>query len=176
MHAGIFFHTISIDRNDRNLRIPCRFQRLADKTHIIGGSAASSGLYHHDCQLIGIVFSGKNFCQNLTGYNKGRVAGVIVHIFQSQIQHILIFRTHHDQPVSGTAKRRFKKVKMRLNHTCTKDRIARILHFLRIFFPFIILKDREAGSGLTFPHFHSRHHRTDADPGCTQVIYFVNFQ
>ena len=55
--SGIGFHAVGIDRNNRNLRHSCFFQRPSDKSDVIGGAATTSGLSHKYSCFIQIIFS-----------------------------------------------------------------------------------------------------------------------
>ena len=54
----IGLHTVCINRNNRNLGHTGFFKCPADKSDIVGGTAAAAGLAHKDCCAVQIIFSG----------------------------------------------------------------------------------------------------------------------
>ena len=72
--------------DDRNLFHSCFPQCPSDKTDVIGGAAAASGLCDDHGGAVKIVFAGQQRLHKLAHHKEGRVAGVIVDIFQSVFQ------------------------------------------------------------------------------------------
>ena len=50
--ARIRLHAVGIDGDDRNLRHACLVQCTADKSDVVGGTAAAAGLAHEDGGMV----------------------------------------------------------------------------------------------------------------------------
>ena len=63
------------------MRISGFFQCPSDKSDIVGSTASTTGLADDDSKMIGIIFTGQDRIHNLTDYDQGWIAGVIVYVF-----------------------------------------------------------------------------------------------
>ena len=79
--AGIGFHAVGVDGNYRHLGHSGLFQGAADKTDVVGGTAASAGLAHKNGRFVQIVFSRQQRVHDLTDYDQRGIAGVVVDVF-----------------------------------------------------------------------------------------------
>ena len=88
--ARIGLHAVGIDRDHGNLRHARFFKGTADKSNIVGSPASASCLAHENCRVIEVIFAGKKGIHDLADDDEGGVAGVIVHVLQSDIHGIAV--------------------------------------------------------------------------------------
>ena len=62
--------------------------------------------------MIQIIFAGKQSLHDLSDYHQGRVAGIVVYIFQTHIHGILVVIRQHFQLVTGGIKCRLHDVEV----------------------------------------------------------------
>ena len=56
-------------------------QRTADKADIIGCTASAACLADDDSEMVCVILTGQDGVHDLSDHDKGRIAGVVVHIF-----------------------------------------------------------------------------------------------
>ena len=81
--ARIVFNALRGNGDHWNLRITSIDQRLANQTEIVCGSAHAAGLGDGERGVFRIVFAVQNRVHELTDNHDGRVAGVVVYIFET---------------------------------------------------------------------------------------------
>ena len=155
--------------------IPGFFQSTADKSDIVGRTAAASGLGDNHCQMVCIIFSGENRVHDLPDDHQGWIAGVVVDIFQSYIDCVFIIIWKNFNLIAGCAEGRFNQVEVNRRHLRAEDRILLLHLFRKRYFP-----DRGA---VNFPFFllgvpdtDRSQKRTNPDSCRSQVVDLVNFQ
>ena len=148
-------------------------QRAADKADVVGCTAAASGLADDDCQMIGVIIAGEDSVHDLSDNDEGRVAGVVVYIFQSHIHGLPVVVRKHLDLITGSLECRLQKLEVDRRHLGAEDcvSLAHLLgkrHFLN--------RSRTDGTLGVFllPHADSGEKRAHADAGCSEVIYFVD--
>ena len=90
METGITLDTAKIQGDNRYLFHSGFCQGTADKAYIVGSTTAAACLGHDDGCLIQIIFTGKQCFHDLTDYQQGRIAGIVIYIFQSNVHRVLI--------------------------------------------------------------------------------------
>ena len=82
LKAWILFKTAQVDADDRNLLHACFLQGTADEADIVAGTASAAGLGDQDGCFVQVVTAGQEGVHDLSHHNQGRIAGIVVHIFQ----------------------------------------------------------------------------------------------
>ena len=88
LEAWIVLNALRGNGDHRNLRVAGIHQRLANQTEIVGGTAHAAGLCDGQRGMVGIVPALQNRIHQLADDHDGRIAGVVVHIFETGF-HIL---------------------------------------------------------------------------------------
>ena len=112
LESGIFLEAGHVDRDDRDLSHACLCQGAADKADVIGRTAAAAGLGHQNSCPVKIVFAGIKSFHDLAHDEEGRIAGVIVDIFEAEVDSPAVIVGQDDQVVAAGIDRRFEQVKM----------------------------------------------------------------
>ena len=108
LEARIFLQTAQVNRDDRNLRHIGLLQRTADKSDVVRSTAAAAGLAHDDSHFVQVILAGEQRLHNLSDYHQRRIAGIIVDVFQSDINRLFVVVRKHFQIVSGCVERRLQ--------------------------------------------------------------------
>ena len=85
MKAGIALDTCQVQGDDRDLLHVCLLQGTADEADIVRRTASATGLAHDNGGLVQVIFAGQQCFHNLTDYQQGRIAGIVVDILQTHI-------------------------------------------------------------------------------------------
>ena len=112
MEAGITFQLGQIDGNNRNLFPTCLFQSSADKSDIIGRTASATGLRHQNGNPVQVILSGSQRIHNLSDDPERRIACIIIYIFKSHIDGILVVILHDNKIVTAGAHCAFQYIEM----------------------------------------------------------------
>ena len=161
--------------DDRHMVKTCLFQRAAEESHIVGGPAAAACLGHDDGGAAQVIFAAGKLRHHLTDDNEGRVAGVIVDIFQSQVHCLVFRRVYHHKAVAGRIESRSHDVEMDRTHLRAEDRIG---------LPHVLCEDNRLNSGgvyltrcfVRIADADGGDQGADPDPGGSQVAHFVDLQ
>ena len=108
LEARIFLQTAQVNRDDRNLRHIGLLQRTADKSDVVRSTAAAAGLAHDDSHFVQVILAGEQRLHNLSDYHQRRIAGIVVDVFQSDIDRLFVVVRKHFQIVSGCVERRLQ--------------------------------------------------------------------
>ena len=81
--ARIVFNALRGNGDHWNLRITSIDQRLANQAEIVCGSAHAAGLRDGERGVLRIVFAVQNRVHELADNHDGRVAGVVVDVFEA---------------------------------------------------------------------------------------------
>ena len=157
------------------MRVTGFFQCTPDKTDIVGRTAAASGLRDNDRGFIHIVFSGRYSIHDLSDHHKGRVAGIVVDIFQSDVYRRTIVVVQYNEVVTAGSKRRFQQFEMNRRHLRTEDSII-FTHFFGKYRAFKIRRLYLAFFWMLFPYADRSQQGADTDSGRTQIVDLVDFQ
>ena len=129
LEAGVIFEPLGRNGDDRNLRIAGIDQSLADQAEVVGRTAHAAGLGDGERYMVGIVFAFQNRVDELADDHDGRVAGVIVHVFEAGF-HIATARMLQDVELVPTGtNHRFDQGHMNRAHLRANNRIV-LLHVL----------------------------------------------
>ena len=90
MEAGIALDTRQVQGDDRDLLHVCLLQGTADEADIVRRTASTAGLTHDNGGLVQVIFAGQQCFHNLTDYQQGRIAGIVVDIFQTYIHGMFV--------------------------------------------------------------------------------------
>ena len=106
MEAGVTLDTRQVQRDYGNLFHICFLQGTADEADIVRRTASATGLAHDDGCLVQVIFTGQQSFHDLTYYQQGRIAGIIVNIFQTNIHRVLVIVVQYDEIVTAGIERR----------------------------------------------------------------------
>ena len=106
-----------------------RRQRLANKRDVVGSTAAAAGLRDDDGQLIGVVTSAHHGFHNLTRHQNGRIADVVVHIFQAGIHRTVVDTGQQLEVIPVLTEYLHQQIEMNRRHLRTQNGVARLFHF-----------------------------------------------
>ena len=129
--SRIILQSREVGGNDGNLLHSCLFQGAPDKADIVGGAASAAGLRHNDRCPVEVIFSALQRVHDLADDKKGRVAGVVVYIFQSHVHGlVIVVRQDHDV-VAAALRGGLNEIEMDRRHLRAEDRIAFPSHLFR---------------------------------------------
>ena len=112
LEAGVFLQAGQIGRDDRDLFQACLGQGPADEAHIVGGSAAAAGLGHEDSHLVQVIFARIQGFHDLSHHEEGRIAGVVVDVFQTVIHGLAVVVGKNDHLVAAAAESRLQHIEV----------------------------------------------------------------
>ena len=72
--------------------MPCLAKCTPDKADIVGGTTATAGLGHYNSDFVCIIFTGQECIHDLTDNDQRRIAGIIIDIFQTDIDSVAVIR------------------------------------------------------------------------------------
>ena len=110
--SWVGLHTVCINRDNRNLRHTGFFQCTADKSDIVGSTAAAAGLAHKDSGAVQIIFAGQQCIHDLTDNDQRRIAGVIIYILKTYIHCVAVMVLQDLYVIAKSTDGRFDQVKM----------------------------------------------------------------
>ena len=84
-------------------------QCAADEADVVGCTAAASSLADDDRQMVGIIIAGEDGVHDLSDYDKRRIAGVVVYIFQSHVHGLPVVVREHLDLIPGGLESRLQK-------------------------------------------------------------------
>ena len=174
MEAGIAFNTRKVQGDNWNLFHISLFQGTADKADIIGCPASASCLGHNNCGFIQVIFTGKESLHNLPYNQKGRVAGIIIDIFQSHIHGVFIIVIQYNKVIAAGIKGRLQDFKMDRRHLGTDNGII-LPHFFCEGYLFNGRRVDGTGTSQFFSYSDGREQGTNPDSGSPKVIDLINF-
>ena len=129
LEARIVLQALRGDRDDRDLRVTRVDQGLADQAEVVGGSAHAAGLRNRETHLVWIVFAFENRVDELSDDHDGRIAGVVVHVFEASL-HVFARGVLEDvELVAAGADHRFDEGEVDRAHLRGDDRVV-LLHVL----------------------------------------------
>ncbi len=176
LKAGVPLEPGEVCRDDRNLLHAGLFQRTADKADVVGGTASAARLRHdHGC-VIEIVLAGGERLHDLPDDKEGRVAGIVVHVFESVIHRSVVVVAHQDHIVAAGSGRRLNEIKMNGRHLGAEDGVLLVEHLLRKRNLFDAGGVNGALERVLFPDIDGRNQRADADSGGAQVVHLINLE
>ena len=112
LEARILLKSGHIDRDNGNLAHAGFCQCPADKTDVVGGTAAAAGLGHQNRGPVQIIFTGVKCLHDLSHHEEGRITGVVIDILEAEIDcPAIIVGQDHEIVAAGTHSR-FEKVEM----------------------------------------------------------------
>ena len=94
------------------MRISGLFQSPSDKADIVGSTTTTTGLADDHSKMIGIIFTGQDGIHNLTDNDQRWVACVIVYVFQTHINGLLIVVGQYTDLIACCPERRLQQFKM----------------------------------------------------------------
>ena len=176
LEAGIFLHTVGIERDDGNVGKPRLLQSPADKSHIVAGPAAAACLGHEDGQTVCIVFPRGHSAHNLPHHSDRGEASVVVHKLQAHIngRPIVVVQNLHMVPV--TLEHRLQQGEVDGRHLRRQNGPAFPLHLPGVHRTAVGSRLGVGHHSLPGPHIHGRQQAPDPNPGCTQVGHLINFE
>ena len=129
LEAGVVFEALGGDGDDRNLRVAGIDQSLADQAEVVGRTAHTTGLGDGERHLVRIVLAFLNRADKLADDHDGRVAGVVVHVFEAGF-HVAAARVLQDvELVAAGADDRLDQGHVDRAHLRADNRIV-LLHVL----------------------------------------------
>ena len=126
--SAVFFQTAEIQGNYRYLRI-IPDNCLTQKMYIIRCTAAAACLGYEQGSLVRVVLAACKSVHELTDYQKCRVAGIIVYIFQTLVNYAAAVVTQQLHFVSGSAKDADEQFEVDRQHIRNKDSMG-LYHIL----------------------------------------------
>ena len=112
LEAGILLQAGQVGGNDRNLLHTGLFQGPADKAHIVGSPAASACLGHDHGRLVQVVFAGIQRLHDLSDDEQGRIAGVVIDVFEAVIDGLAVIVAQDHEIVAHALHGRRQQVEM----------------------------------------------------------------
>ena len=176
LKSWIFFHSVGVERDNRNVWHSYLIKRAADKAYIVACTTASACLRHNYGETVGVVLARGYRLHNLTYCGDWRKARVVVDIFKTRVYRTAVIIVKHDHIISETLKDRFDKVKVYRTHLRRKYGITVLEHLFGELGSFIF--DR-CGFGKNFAlsaHFHRCKKAADSDSCRTEVVNLINFK
>ena len=175
LETFVLLDALYADADYRDMSIAIFGQGTADETDIIGCPAAASCLGNDDSRFVQVVFTGSKGGHDLSHNDEGRVAGVIVYVFQPCIHCLFAHLRQHIHVVAAMAEYRRQKVEMNRRHLRYQDRII-LAHFFGKFHLFNVCRNDLRFDILFVPDAHGGDQGTDADSCCSQVVDLVDLQ
>ncbi len=109
--------------------MPAFFQGTADKSNIVGGTAAAAGLAHDNGGTVVRSYLPESRASMICPTDEqGRIAGIVVYIFQSHIHGMLIVVVQYDEVVTAGIERRLQELKVDRGHLRTDNGVI-LTHF-----------------------------------------------
>ena len=150
-------------------------QRPADKADIVGRAAAASGLADDDGQMVCVVVPGEDGVHNLSDHDEGRIACVVVHIFQPHVHCLAVVVGKHLDFVSRSLERRLQKLEVDGRHLGAEDGMG----FAHLFGKGYLFNGCRADGPLRLlllAHPDGGQQGAHADARRAQVVDLVNLQ
>ena len=100
------------------------FKARRMEADIVRCTASATGLAHDDGCLVQVIFTGQQSFHDLTYYQQGRIAGIIVNIFQTHIHRVLVIVVQYHEIVTAGIERRLQDLKVDRGHLRTDDGVV----------------------------------------------------
>lgn len=175
MEAGIALDTCQVQGDNGNLLHVCFLQGTTDEADIVRRTASATGLAHDDGCLVQVIFTGQQSFHDLTYYQQGRIAGIIVNIFQTNIHRVLVIVVQYHEIVTAGIERRLQDLKVDRGHLRTDDGIV-LTHLFGKRYLLDSGRTDVAVLAHLFTDTDCRQQGTDTDTGRTQVVDFIDLQ
>ena len=173
MEAGIALDTRQVQGDDRDLLHVCLLQGTADEADIVRRTASATGLAHDNGGLVQVIFAGQQSFHDLSDYQQGGIAGIVVNIFQTYIHRVLVVIVQYDEIVTAGIERRLQDLKVDRGHLRTDDGVI-----LAHLFGKRYLLNSGRTDGAVLAQFLTDTDRgqqgTDTDTCRTQVVDFID--
>ena len=175
LKARITFQFAQVKRNYRNLLHPRFGKRTTDKRDVVGSTASAAGLCDDDRDFVQVIIAGKQRIHDLADDDQRRIACIVIHILQSDIDRILIVVGQHFQMIPSGVERSLQKRKVHRRHLRAEDSVI-LLHLFG--------KDHTIhGSRLDDSFFfllflcpECCQKGTNTDAGSTEIVDFIDLQ
>ena len=142
LEAGGAFQTAHVDGDDRNLREPGLFERLAQQVDVVAGAAAAAGLRDGERDAVQVVFAGVQRVDELANDQQRGHAGVVVNVLEALALDVRAAVVEHLHVIAVQAQHFFQQGKVEFQHVGHEDGVAGLAHFTGKL-------DMLAGHGLT---------------------------
>ena len=129
LEAGVVLQALRRDRDDRDLRIAGVHQRLADQAEVVGRTAHAAGLGDGQRHLVRIVLTFKDRVDQLADDHDGRIAGVVVHVLEADLDVLMAGMFEHIELVAGRTDHRLDEREVDRAHLRGHNRVV-LLHGL----------------------------------------------
>ena len=96
--------------------MPAFFRARRMNAIIVGGTAAAACLRHDDCSFVQVIFAGKKSIHDLSHNHQGRIAGIVVYIFKTHINSMLVVVGEDFQVIAGCFKSSLKDSEVEWRH------------------------------------------------------------
>ena len=151
------------------------FQCAADEANVVGRTAAAAGLADDHGQVVGVVLSGKDGVHDLSDDDEGRIAGVVVYIFEAHVHSLTVVVWQHFDLVAGSLESGLQQFEMDGRHLRAEDGVGLSHLFCERHFLDGCRTDG-AGLFLLLAHADRGQQGAHADAGRAQVVDFVDLQ
>ena len=151
-------------------------KRAANKSHIVAGTAAASGLRHNDGKMVGVVFSGEHSLHYLSDDGYRGEAGVVVYKPESGIYGGPVVVIKDDDVVAAAFEHRLEDVEVYRAHLRAEYRVALFLHFARKLGTAVRGAFRSCFYSASVSLLHRRKKTSYPDPCRSEVADLVNFK
>ena len=175
LKARIVFEARHIRADDLDLLHAGFPEGAADKADVVGSAAAAACLRHNDRGPVQVVFAGAECLHDLSHDKEGRVAGVIVDIFEAVVHRLAVVVGQDHEIISAGVDGRFEKIEVDRRHLRSEDRIV-LAHVLRKadFFDRCVAELADGLLGVA--DADRRDQGTHADAGAAQVVDLVDLE
>ena len=87
-------------------------QRLANKSDVVGGTAAAARLRDEHGRTLEVVLAAEHGIDELARYEDGRVANVVVHVLEAHVHCAVVHGRQKHDVVATMAKNRLCQIKV----------------------------------------------------------------
>ena len=172
LEAAVLFQTGKVQACHRDLRVTGLDQCLAQQMDVVGSTAAAAGLGDEQGRVIQVILAAVQGIQKLADDQQGRIAGVVVDVFQAQLCHGAAAVAQDLALVAVVAQGVFQQAELGDGHVGDEDGVG-LLHlrgkFGIIVFHRFLLCIRLLPWGRPFPlppHRAPPERRTGCADGC----------
>ena len=103
---------------------PAFFSARRNEADVVGRTAAAAGLADDHGQVVGVVLSGKDSVHNLSDDDEGRIAGVIVYVFEAHVHSLTVVVGQHFDLVSCSLEGGLQQFEMDGRHLRAEDGVG----------------------------------------------------
>ena len=127
-----------------------------------------------------VIFAREQSVHDLPDDEQGRIAGVVINVFETHVNRVTVIVGQYLHMEATRIKGRFQKPEMDRGHLRAEDRVL-VAHFLcenkALELGGYDLTRLSAGFlELALPYTDGSKQGTHTDPGCSEVIYLIDFQ